>query len=153
MHAPLLAASHHTHLRNHLLFTHSTLSFSLTKSHRQFAVMANPPLDAPGLVRKWAHVSLVAEHNEERHVDRLAEALKMFVRAQAQQLVVGAKGVPILCSYPNDGTPLLVRKREVVTPGVGGNKLIREGGASHELLCQRAVFRSRDSTENGRQPS
>ena len=73
--------------------------------------MSNPPLYACDLVRKWAHVSFIADHNEEAKVDRLAEVLKIFVRAHAQQLAMGANGAPILCSYSNDGTPILVRKR------------------------------------------
>jgi len=97
------------------------------------------------MVKKWAQVSLVAPPNEQRdEVDRLAEALSSFTRAEARRLVVGAKGAPLLCSYSNDGTPMTVRKR-IMIQGVGGT-LSREGGTSRELLCQRAMFRSRDST-------
>ena len=63
------------------------------------------------------------------------------------RLVVGAKGAPLPCSYSNDGTPMTVRKR-VVLQGVAG-RTHREGGASCELLCQRAIFRSRDRTTGG----
>ena len=100
------------------------------------------------LVKKWSQVSRVADRDEQREeVDRLVEALKHFSRAEARKLVVGAKGVPILCSYSNDGTPMTVRKR-VVLQGVAG-RTHREGGASCELLCQRAMFRTRDRTTGG----
>ena len=57
--------------------------------------MAEPRLDAGDLVRKWAQVSLVADHNEQpAQVDRLAEALNVFLRTEADKLVVGAKGAP-----------------------------------------------------------
>ena len=105
-------------------------------------------VSARDLVKMWSQVSRVADRDEQRQeVDRLAEALKHFSRAEARKLVVGAKGVPILCSYSNDGTPMTVRKR-VVLQGVAG-RIHREGGASHELLCQRAIFRTRDRTTGG----
>ena len=105
-------------------------------------------VSARDLVKMWSQVSRVADHNEQPQVvDRLAEALKHFSRAEARKLVVGAKGVPILCSYSNDGTPMTVRKR-VVLQGVAG-RTHREGGASCELLCQRAMFRTRDRTTGG----
>ena len=64
------------------------------------------------LVKKWSQVSAVADHNQQpQEVDRLAETLKIFTRAEARRLVVGAQGYPILVSYSNDGTPLSVRKR------------------------------------------
>ena len=69
------------------------------------------PFDAREMVKKWAAVSLVADPAEQRQVDRLAEAVKSFTRAEAERLVQGAKGVPTLCSYSNDGTPQTVRKR------------------------------------------
>ena len=57
-------------------------------------------------VKNWAQVSLVASREEQRQeVDRLAEALSSFTRAEARRLVVGAKGAPLLFSYSNDGTP------------------------------------------------
>ena len=110
--------------------------------------MASSVVSARDLVKKRAQVSAVADHNEQpREVDRLADALRIFTRAEARRLVVGAQGVPILVSYSNDGTPLSVRKR-VVLPGVAGS-MTREGGASHELLCQRAMYRTRDRTTGG----
>ena len=82
--------------------------------------MASLLLDARELVKKWATVNLVADKNQQRgEVDRLAEALKSFTRAEAMRLVQGARGAPTLCSYSNDGTPQTVRKR-VVTSGAGG---------------------------------
>ena len=63
-------------------------------------------VSARELVKKWAQVSAVADHNQQpQEVDRLAEALKHFTRAEARRLVVGAQGDPILVSYSNDGTP------------------------------------------------
>ena len=107
--------------------------------------MASSVLSARDLVKTWSQVARVADANQQKYeVGRLAEALSSFTRAEAQRLVVGAKGAPLLCSYSNDGTPMIVRK-QIVTQGVGGT-LSREGGASCELLCQRAMFRSRDST-------
>ena len=66
---------------------------------------ASSLLDARDLVKKWASVSLVAGPVSQRQIDRLAEALISITRAEAQRLVTGAKGAPILCSYSNDGTP------------------------------------------------
>ena len=110
--------------------------------------MASSVVTARDLVKKWSQVSRVADHHEQpQEIDRLAEALKHFSRAEARKLVVGAKGVPILCSYSNDGTPMTVRKR-VVLQGAAG-RIHREGGASCELLCQRAIFRTRNSTTRG----
>ena len=110
--------------------------------------MASTLVTARDQVKKWAQVSRVANPNEQRdEVDRLAEALKTFTRAEARRLVVGAQGAPLLCSYSNDGTPQTVRKR--IRSTGGPSSFNREGGASHELLCQRAVYRSRDRTTGG----
>ena len=54
---------------------------------------ASSVLSSREMVKKWAQVSLVAHPNEQRdEVGRLAEALSSFIRAEAQRLVVGAKG-------------------------------------------------------------
>ena len=75
-----------------------TAPFQLNEvSQTACSEMAEPRLDAGDLVRKWAQVSLVADHNEQpAQVDRLAEALKVFLRTGADKLVVGAKGAPYL---------------------------------------------------------
>ena len=112
------------------------------------AASSSSAVSARDLMKAWSQVSRVSSREEQRDVvDRLAEALKIFTRAEARRLVVGAQGDPILVSYSNDGTPLSVRKR-VVLPGVDG-RMTREGGASHELLCQRAMYRTRDRTTGG----
>ena len=93
---------------------------------------------------------MIADPHEQRdEAECLAETLKRFLRAEAERLVAEAKGAPVLCSYSNDGTPLMARKRSV-TQGVAG-QLSREGGESVELLCQRAIFRARDSTGRRKQ--
>ena len=68
--------------------------------------MASTLVTARDQAKKWAQVSRVADQQEQRdEVDRLAEALKTFTRAEARRLLVGAQGTPLLCSYSNDGTP------------------------------------------------
>ena len=127
------------------LFWNPALGISPCFRFPAFDMMsASVLLSARDLIKKWAQVSQVADKPQQAQVDRLAEALKHFSRAEAQRLVQGAQGVPILSSYSNDGTPQSVRKR-VVTSGAGGS-FAREGGAGGELLCQRTFFRTRCST-------
>ena len=110
----------------------------LSCSFHLVLMSASSTVSARDLVKKWACISAVADPPDQREIDRLAEALKSFTRAEALRLVRGAMGAPTLCSYSNDGTPQTVRKR-VVTSGAGGS-FAREGGASRELLCQRSFF-------------
>ena len=76
---------------------------------------------------------------------KLAEVLKYFTRQEALQLVAEAHGSPVLCSYSNDGTPMRVRTSLVTTGTMG--KVRRTGAAGHELLVQRAMFRTRGGSE------
>ena len=86
----------------------------------------------------------VAGKHGDREVDKLTEVLKFFTASEARQLVVSAHGRPTLCSYSNDGTPIRTTTRAVSSGSMG--KVVRVGGAGHELLVQRAFFRTRGST-------
>ena len=96
------------------------------------------------LIRNWSAPSRVASGEEGRVCDKLTEVLKQHLKLETRQLVTDARGRPILCSYSNDGTPLRAVTRKTTTGSMG--KVTREGGAGHELLVQRAVYRTRDST-------
>ena len=96
-----------------------------------------------GLIRQWSHVHKVADKREERQVAKLTEVLKAHSKLEARQLVAGAQG-PVLCSYSNDGTPIRTTIRKTTTGTMG--RVVRMGGAGHEFVCQRAVFRTRGST-------
>ena len=89
----------------------------------------------------------VADMKGLREVEKLAEVLKHTTRAEAFELVAGAQGKPMLCSYSNDGTPIRTTTRVVTSGSLG--KVRRVGGAGHELLVQRAVFRTRGGTSSG----
>ena len=103
-----------------------------------------PELSVGQLIRNWSAPSRVAKTEESRICDKLAEVLKHHLKDGARQLVADARGRPILCSYSNDGTPLRATCRKTTTGSMG--KVTREGGAGHELLVQRSVYRTRDST-------
>ena len=121
------------------------LLFSFSCSFFSFG-MAASSADLPigDLIRGWSLVHKVAGMAGARECDKLTEVIKVMVAAEARQLVLEAKGRPTLCSYSNDGTPMRILKR-VVTEGVGG-RVVRYGGSGHELLVQRAIFRTRSST-------
>ena len=88
------------------LLSSSILRASGHRSSSLASMAASSVLSSREMVKKWAQVSLVAHPNEQRdEVGRLAEALSSFIRAEAQRLVVGAKGAPLLCSHSNDGNP------------------------------------------------
>ena len=105
-------------------------------------------MDSPesigSLIRGWSSVHKVADWKATRQVDKLTEVLKAHSKLEARQLVVEAQGSPVLCSYSNDGTPVRTTVRKTTTGTMG--RVVRMGGAGHELLCQRAVFRARGST-------
>ena len=90
----------------------------------------------------------MANGEQGRTCDKLTEVLKYHLGLEVRQLVADARGRPILSSYSNDGTPLRVTHRQTTTGSMG--KITREGGAMHELLVQRAVYRTRDDTGGGR---
>ena len=112
--------------------------------HSSLFRMAEPPQTACEQIRSWSSVHRVAGVHESREADKLAEVLKFFTGSEARQLVVSAQGRPTLCSYSNDGTPIRTTTREVTTGSMG--RVVRVGGAGHELLVQRAIFRTRGST-------
>lgn len=95
-------------------------------------------------LRSWSLVHKVADVAQQREVDKLCEVLKHFTKDQARQLVADARGSPVLCSYSNDGTPMRSQARHTTTGTMG--PVQRVGKKSHELLVQRAVYRSRGST-------
>ena len=103
-----------------------------------------PPKTIADRIRLWSQVHKVADMKGLREVEKLAEVLKHTTRAEAFELVAGAQGRPMLCSYSNDGTPIRTTTRVVTSGSLG--KVRRVGGAGHELLVQRAVFRTRGGT-------
>ena len=108
------------------------------------ASSSSPPQTVGQLIQYWSAPSRVANTEEGRKCDKLAEILKSHLNLQVRQLVADARGRPILCSYSNDGTPLRLRVHKTTESSMG--KITREGGAGLELLCQRAVYRTRGST-------
>ena len=105
--------------------------------------MASVPDSVGERIRGWSLVHRVADKKDSREVDKLAEVLKHFTVAEARQLVADAHGRPIICSYSNDGTPMRTTTRVVSSGSLG--KVKRVGGVGHELLVQRALFRTRGS--------
>ena len=104
------------------------------------ALMATTVKD---LVRKHADIYSILTASDQREVDKLAEVIKRFSKDQAWQLVAAAGGHPVLCSYSNDGTPLMAKQRFVTK--VGPATIVRQGGDDQELLVQRAIFQYVDS--------
>ena len=76
------------------LFWNPALGISPCFRFPAFDMMsASVLLSARDLIKKWAQVSQVADKPQQAQVDRLAEALKHFSRAEAQRLVQGAQGL------------------------------------------------------------
>ena len=95
-------------------------------------------------IEKHAHVGTVLTPKEDWEVQKLCEVIKAFSRRQVEELVARCGTMPMLCSYSNDGTPLMVKKRFYHT--MGPEKVVREGGDDAELLVQRAIYRFVDCT-------
>ena len=95
-------------------------------------------------IEKHAHVGTVLTPKEDWEVRKLCEVIKAFSRRQVEELVARCGTMPMLCSYSNDGTPLMVRKR--FAQAMGPEKVVREGGDDAELLVQRAIYRFVDGT-------
>ena len=103
------------------------------------------PPNVGELVRGWSWVQKsTGGMLGNRECDKLAEVVKATTVMKTRQLVAEANGRPTLCSYSNDDTPMKFLKKVVPTGPLG--RVVRVGGAGHELLVQRAVFRTRGST-------
>jgi len=91
--------------------------------------------DLEQLLLKAARVSLRLDATEGRVLAQAVEASKAFFQDKGRRFVHTAAGLPLLCSYSNDGTPIKARKHVVAR--AGGVRVRRHGGASHEYLVQR----------------
>eukprot|EP00969_Alexandrium_andersonii_P341100 15077681-Alexandrium_andersonii.AAC.1 len=97
------------------------------------------------LVKEFCGVGVVLDTPERREVEKVVEVCKVFFKQQAEQLVQAANGLPVLRSYSSDGTPLHTRARFSTQVGQQ-QKVVREGGQTHEYLVQQAFLRYIDAS-------
>jgi hypothetical protein len=99
-------------------------------------------LDVVGLVRGYSRPSAAIEGNP-KFIAKFLEVCKAYLRQKAKELVLEAKGAPILVHYSSDGTPLSTKR--TITAGQGQDYTVRrQGRDTEEFLVQHTFVRFLD---------